>query len=224
MTDTDIARARADLYAFISALFSYPTTEKFAALFDGDYRNGIKRSANRLDGYDDGHPTGLAESIERLFHALPDGPQAVEEGYIRVFGHTLSKDTAPYELEHLVITEVYQRTQRLADIGGFYTAFGLEIDTLERADHISVQAEFMAWLCLKEGHAATMPEGEEMLAVTGDAQRKFWRDHFGGWVPVFSQTLLAPTVEPFYRASAEFLGCFLDGEASRLEPESLAAV
>ncbi len=212
----ELLQPRSALYSLVAALFSYPTTEKFAVLFDEDYRQLVSAASRQLGKLHDKQSRPLTESIEAVFHSLSDDMATVEESYINVFGHTLSKETAPYELEHLMIDEVFQRTQRLADINGFYRAFGLEIDRRERADHISVQAEFLAWLIMKEIHATAMPDSEERVAVCQEAQMKFWRDHFGGWAPVFRQALSEPTIEPFYRGAAVFLGHYLEFEQAYL--------
>lgn len=219
MADMELLQARSALYSLISALFSYPTSEKFAVLFDGDYRVHLSEASEQLDKHNGLNSRNLRESVGKIYQSLTDDREAIEEIYISVFGHTLSKETAPYELEHLVINEVFQRTQRLADINGFYRAFGLEIDTRERADHISVQAEFLAWLILKEIHANKMADGEELAAISREAQSKFWRDHFGGWVPVLRQALSEPTIAPFYRTAADFLGHFLEFEEAYLNLE-----
>lgn len=69
----------------------------------------------------------------------------------------------------------------LADIAGFYNAFGLSVDTEnvhEVVDHISVELEFYAVLLLKE---AALCEGadEEGVFVVHDARKKFLADHLG---------------------------------------------
>ncbi len=214
--DVELLRARSALYAFVSALFSHPKTERFALLFDGDYRTRIRAACETLDADRKLGPAGLVDAVGRIFRSLPDDLEATEGAFIKVFGHTLSKKTAPYELEHLQNREVFHLTQELADINGFYRAFGLEIDTKERADHIAVEAEFLAYLIMKEINASNMTGGEENATISREAQRHFWRDHFGRWVKGFCQTLSAQADVQPYRAATDFLDRFIGIEATWL--------
>ena len=219
LTDIELLQARAAIYSFVSALFSYPQTERFALLFDGDYRARIRSACETLDADHKLGTEGLVDAADHIFRSLPEDPEATEKAFIEVFGHTLSKNTAPYELEHLQTKEVYHLTQELADINGFYRAFGLEIDTKERADHIAVQAEFLAYLIMKEVHASNMTDGEENMTISREAQRHFWRDHFGRWVKGFCQTLSEQANVQPYQAATDFLGRFIGLEEACLELE-----
>lgn len=71
-------------------------------------------------------------------------------------------------------------TSRLADIAGFYSAFGFAVHH-ERPDHIVAELEFLAILLLAEADARNggRPDHAE-IAV--DAARVFLRDHVGTWV------------------------------------------
>lgn len=70
----------------------------------------------------------------------------------------------------------------LADLAGFYKAFGLEFGTdgvsREMLDHISVELEFYTLLLLKQG-ALTEAGDAEGVGVVTDARRKFLADHLG---------------------------------------------
>ncbi len=217
--DIELLQARSALYSFVSALFSYPKTERFALLFDGDYRTRIRAACETLDGDHKPGTKGLVDAADLIVRSLPENLGAAEQAFIDVFGHTLSKKTAPYELEHLHTKEVYHLTQKLADINGFYRAFGLEIETRERADHIAVQAEFLAYLIMKEIHASRTTDSEENVMISREAQMHFWRDHFGWWVKGFCQTLYEQANVQLYQDAAHFLGRFIEIEASYLELE-----
>ena len=76
---------------------------------------------------------------------------------------------------------------QLADIAGFYRAFGFEVSG-ERPDHIVPELEFAALLCAKEAYARICgePEGAEVCA---EARRKFMTEHLGAWLPQLSQRI-----------------------------------
>ena len=105
----------------------------------------------------------------------------------------------------------------LADVAGFYAAFGLapgdgQPDT---EDHIAAECEFMSALSLKEAYAVS--EGnEDGVAVTSAAQSSFVADHLGRWAGTFSDALREASPLPYYRALADVLGAWAQAEADRL--------
>jgi TorA maturation chaperone TorD len=110
----------------------------------------------------------------------------------QVFGLVTSKDCPPYETDYCPQTFSVHRSQEIADIAGFYKAFGLEPsrERRERADHIALELEFMAWLIAKEQHAASThgPDSEQAL-VCREAQGRFLTDHLAWWAPAFACAL-----------------------------------
>ncbi len=168
--------ARSLLFSFISAMFSLPTSEKFALLQQPEMKDKVMTACGLSSA-------ALVYSAAEIFSAISNGIPRIQEEYTRVFGHTLSKDTSPYELEHSK-QEVFALTQNLADIRGFYNAFGLELAESERADHIAIEAEFLSY------------------------RQDFLQDHFSWWTPRFAQNLQSqPSL--FYSSAGVFLQEFL---------------
>ncbi len=83
------------------------------------------------------------------------------------------KDLEP--IERRLIPQLNLGTA-LADLVGFYKAFGLENAGDLTVDHFSVETEFMAHLILKEAYATSRGNGE-MEEIIRDAEKKFLRDH-----------------------------------------------
>ena len=105
----------------------------------------------------------------------------------------------------------------LADIAGFYTAFGPQpgVGQPDVEDHIAAECEFMSVLALKEAHA--LAEGDEDgLAVIGAAQSRFVGDHLGRWSASFADGLRDASPLPYYRALADLLRAWVAGESERL--------
>jgi TorA maturation chaperone TorD len=115
------------------------------------------------------------------------------EDHDRVFGLVISKECPPLETEYCPQTFSIYRSQRLADIAGFYHAFGVEPgrDVPERADHIACELEFLAWLVAKERHAMGQDgaQWKERARTSRDAQRTFFEEHLAWWVPAFARAL-----------------------------------
>jgi TorA maturation chaperone TorD len=117
--------------------------------------------------------------------------ETIETTYRQVFGLTaISEQCPPCEIEWEPNTDVFYRCQRLADIGGFYQAFGLQVSTRagERLDHITAQAEFLYVLLAKEA-AAQDAGNQEGVEICRDARRKFFQEHVGWWLPAFAHVL-----------------------------------
>jgi len=76
-------------------------------------------------------------------------------------------------------------TFQMADIAGFYRAFGFEVSG-ERPDHIVPELEFLALVLVKEAYAlmAGQVEGAEICAT---ARRRFIAEHLGRWLPMLRE-------------------------------------
>ena len=84
----------------------------------------------------------------------------------------------------------FRQSQEMADIAGFYKAFGFQVggSRRERPDHMAVEMEFMYALAVKEAYALAQDQAENAELIA-DAQSKFMQDHLGKWVGVFSEVL-----------------------------------
>jgi TorA maturation chaperone TorD len=158
-----------------------------------------------------------------LVHTLRLRPDELNDEYEHVFGLMLAKKCPPYETEYCPQTFSVYRSQALADVAGFYRAFGVgpSRDTPERADHIALELEYLAFLIAKESSAAD-PAARDTCR---DAQRRFVQDHLGWWVPAFARALQrqaervlgrAPGQSGFYPALARALAAFISAERAVL--------
>jgi nitrate reductase assembly molybdenum cofactor insertion protein NarJ len=107
--------------------------------------------------------------------------------YERIFGLMMSKKCPPYETEFCPQTFSVFRSQTLADVAGFYRAFGVEPsrDKPERDDHLSLELGFMAYLIAREENASET----EQITICRNAQKRFAREHLVWWVPAFARAL-----------------------------------
>jgi len=158
---------------------------------------------------------------EPVLAKLPDSSAALNDEYEQTFGLLVSNACPPYETEYINGKFTFQRSQTLADVGGFYQAFGLmpADRRRERPDHITLQLEFMAALLGLERQAAqsTDPARRQRVVVCRDAQRKFLHEHLAWWVPAFCRMLQKENSGGFFEAAGFFLSALIPAERSLLD-------
>ena len=197
------------LYQAVSALFSRPGSDKFSLLLDPDFKEQAMAAAILLITHME-RAKELASSLEMAFEHASDLTKSLPREYSLIFGHTLSNELSPYEMEFLQNDEIFYRSQHLADLQGFYAAFGFEVNSIERADHISVESEFMALLLTKEAYAVTNNLGADAIEVCNHARLKFSQEHYAGWVRKLAINLRGMDDYPFYAAVGRFTAAVLN--------------
>ncbi len=115
----------------------------------------------------------------------------------------------PYETEY-GMAHVFMKVQSMADVAGFYRAFGLAAadDARERPDHLAAEVEFLQFLLLQEAVARAKGR-REAAKVARRARSEFLRDHLAAWGPAYLER--AAEADPgspgarVARAAARFL-------------------
>jgi DMSO reductase family type II enzyme chaperone len=207
-SDVENLLTRSALYHILSACFLYPAEEKLSVLKDlnfHEFMNSFKLCYHMVD--DTAELQRCLKEVQRYFEST--SIETLRKVYQRIVGHTISKECPLYETQYGA-AHVYQQTHELADIQGFYKAFGLEISDVEkeRCDHISVEFEFMHFLLYKQAYALEN-HGDEKVQVCVDAQKKFLKEHIGKWVPLFAILFGRKTEEGFYYALSALIKEFI---------------
>lgn len=227
-TETPVAAATAStelarecLYRFFAAALSDPGGPGWGPLANRDDRWLAAAAAEVLRGEIAVDPVPLgygerpADDID-LYDALDklDRCEDVGAEYDRVFGLAGSRACSPCGTEYGPTNEPFFRAQQLADVAGFYAAFGVAGGRArpERPDHIALELEFMAHLLLKQ----RLADGER-AAVCADAARAFFRDHLAAWVPSFAASLERRAGDGFYAEIARALAAFVPAERARFD-------
>lgn len=140
----------------------------------------------------------------------------LRQAYDGIFGHTVRGPCPAYEGEYGE-PKGHRFAHEIGDVTGFYAAFGLRPARAhpERADHVSMECEFMAFLALKEACAAETDSAEN-ADLCRDASRNFLERHLGRFGRAFANRVRRRTGEPFYLAAARLLDELIVDDARRL--------
>lgn len=212
--------ARECVYRFLAAALSDPRTESFQIALSGESQSLVRAAASLLQEEVGTPALGFGELPPEQ---LDPGPllgefaqplETLRAEYDRLFGLVLSRECPPYEMEYHPAGDTFFHSQQLADVAGFYNAFGLQTSRTppERVDHLAQELEFMAIVLLKKrlalDAASSNPESAEQAAVCEDAERDFFRDHLAWWLPSFSLGLRRRAETGPYVALARMLAAF----------------
>ena len=219
---SNIARdvVRRELYAFISIATADPASRE--RRLDNVTNQTILNCAIELVREDsEFHPASLGPgeiNPAELRLRLPARLEAsIEAEYAAVFGYCASKDCPPYETEYCPLKDITFRSQQMADVAGFYNAFGLRPSPKppERVDHVSLETEFMSILITRQLHAAREGLPIEAVQVCREAQRQFFKDHLGWWLPAFGVNLMKHA-SGFYMVLGQLICGFAPAERAIL--------
>lgn len=162
----------------------------------------------------DGLPVRVLSAVRGL-SAVRSGLslEAIELAYVAFFGHVCRADCNPCEISYRA-RHVFQAAQNMADIQGFYRAFGLEVGR-ERPDHASVEWEFMAFLTYRESHA--LADGQlENAGVMRAASATFLGEHLGKWGRLLAYQMKRRAPDGWFAAVATLMDVVLRIEGQRL--------
>lgn len=129
----------------------------------------------------------------KLFDFFPE-LSGEKEGLVREYDRLFRvKEIWLYGTEYISQNE-FQRSNYLADISGFYKAFGVEINS-DRPDSLEAVLEFMHYLIYKEINAPSAEKAEICL----DAQKKFFNEYVSPMARAIAEKVIAQTQVSFYK-------------------------
>jgi TorA maturation chaperone TorD len=204
------ALARALLLRLLSQAFAYPTAPEVERLVGEDVPLALGARRHL--------PDAVCRALTAFAGAVK-GTTAIEleARYCEVFTHVHSADCPLYETDYGP-RDVWRQSNTLADIAGFYRAFGFD-PAGERPDHVSVELEFLHVLAYKEAWATAHGEGAK-ADVCRDAALAFERDHALRWLPGLAARAEALGSAGPFAAVARLLAelCVVESERTGVSP------
>ena len=209
----DSAIARSFVYRFLARAFEDPEEQGWWWIGSTETRQALWTGVKTLT-----NPALEAAAFTFASRLTPEAFESFAGDYLAAFGHTVRGDCPLNEIEYGDIkADPLFQPHRLADLGAFYRAFGVEVaeDAAERHDHICLELEFMSVLTAKEAYALEHQLDGEPLELCRDAQKKFLREHLGRWTPAFTRRLARIVGNGALGALANFTRTFVEVECAR---------
>lgn len=139
-------------------------------------------------------------------------PADLESDYVELFDRGVADN--PLHATGYARDRAFAVAGRLADVAGFYRAFGVVAAGGERPDHVAVELEFHAWMLRKQRYLAAADDAEG-LAIVADASRKFLAEHLG---PLAAAIAGRPAIgaHPVYGPVFRWIAALVAAECARL--------
>ena len=185
---------RAIALRLASAGFGYPD-EGWRARFDSLLRAALERGAV---------PSGGLDRLETAWRA--ETPADLEAWHFRLFGPA---PACPLELAFHATEDPNGQAKLIADLAGFYKAFGVESE--ERSDGLPAVLEFLAYLEIKRVHAA-LNGWNEKRDIAAEASEKLKTEIVFKTVNAFARKLRAAGAPEFYLQLAALCGVLIGGK------------
>ncbi|MBK7975546.1 MAG: molecular chaperone TorD family protein [Deltaproteobacteria bacterium] len=201
------ALARAARLRTLAQLLDYPTLDAAERAL-GALRDLTVAGA--------GMPERLRRGFERIEAELATADlDRLAAEYVRLFGPI--GRCALHGTAYGVAGRFCGRPAQLADIAGFYRAFGLEPSDRDAVpeDDLRLQLEFLSVLSIKEAWARDR-QLDDALTVTIETQRKFVAEHFAAWLDEWNAELARANADSLYRVAGELVRDAARAECQRL--------
>jgi TorA maturation chaperone TorD len=226
--DPALSCARQVIYRYCALALADPRTGSWAELCQPASKRLVTDAAELIRLLAVASPEKLAarelplDNLDPgpMIERLPGTPAALSTIYESAFGLLAAGPCPPLETEYIHSKLTFQRSQQLADVSGFYTAFGLRTSSAhpERHDHITLELEFMASLIglEREAHLHDGEHRDEYAEVCHKAQKKFLGDHLAWWAPAFARLLALENPGGYYEAVGQLLAALIPAERALL--------
>ncbi len=203
--DNRVDLARGGTYEMLALAFAYPSEERheiLAELCDQAIEASVDESL------------GISSEFLRFAEEV-EAASAVE--LTEIYTTLFSRSVVVPACETAYVLGQVSKSRELADIAGFYRAFGLKVavEQASQTDFIGSELQFMSVLISRK-LAASLQGLAEQEQICTDAERKFVGDHLGRWVRSFAEQTSERSGPGFYSSAANLTAAFVQSEIRRL--------
>ena len=208
------ATGRLTIYSLLANALAFPTLQRLDTLGS---RLIVATTMLEL-------PDSLDERVRAVATTLPTDLDSARLHYITLFPPIASQDAPGYETGYRG-DGIFQQSELMADIAGFYRAHGLRAGgpERERVDHITVELEFMAFVAKKET-LAIQKGSEEQAEICRDTAALFLKDHLGCWGPAFGRRAAAVARSIWLRSVGQLVAAWIEHDLAAFGVEPLEVV
>lgn len=192
-----LAKARASVYDLLALGFSSPTEEGLEALRSRLLE--VLEEEGTLFNW-----PGFGKELRRLQASTRQGKflTRLRPEHTRLFVGPYSLPSPPYESVHREPEPVVMGDSTLDVLKRYEEAgFRLASSFKDLPDHVAVELQFMALLCIEEAQAWEREDPPSALTFLHQ-EEGFLREHLTRWVPSFCERVLSSTECSFYQAMA----------------------
>ncbi|HHW40080.1 MAG TPA: molecular chaperone TorD family protein [Syntrophomonadaceae bacterium] len=207
----NLLQARTALYSLLAKATDYPDEALFESLVRGEFTSQLRKAGSKvLRG------ECLDRELEAIEMSYTDKGNLLlelQKDYTRMCFASKPRLVPLFES---VYKEGKLFQESTFEIAMLYDQAGLKLaqDFKLPPDHITLELEFMAYLCFQEGKAVGSCNGENEKIATY-LQREVLEKHVGQFGISFAERLEKHARHPFYRSMACLLVEFLLTELSR---------
>lgn len=202
--DTQNLLARAAAFRFLAQGFAYPQP---------GHAEGLWKAASELEEIQPLRAGMAMQQAGRAFRHCRD--EELQSEYFRLFLGNSAMSL--HETAYGDGRRIAGKTSELADIGGFYAAFGLHLSDSDPdlPDHLCSELEFYSLLLVKQAYAERSG-WTSRGRITKAAARAFLAQHLGRWTDAVAANLRQNNASRPYLLLGEAVSLLVRAEVRRL--------
>ena len=214
-----LAAARRGVYAYLSDAFTNPPSPKEAQRLS---------STEFLDEAITLFSEAMAAALKQCAASVEDSHEwegQAREEFMRLFKIPGAQYVMPYESVYRDNREIEGKRitgllmgQSSVDVQKWYRLAALEIseEFKDLPDHIALELNYLAHLCMKEGEFAQADDGARLTRAL-EMERDFLAGHVVEWLGPLRDRILEKSRHPYFCAVAELAVDFTNGDLATLE-------
>lgn len=198
---SELAWSRARIYSILASLYSKPADDPEFEVFkhwrdteadlpEGSFPIEIDRGLEKIKAW-------LEADCSQPLH---ERKVKLQSEFIRLFRGLRRGTSPPPPYESVYVDDGVLYGVSTDRVGSKYRQFNLKIESGEPPDHITLELDFMRFLCEKEAKARG---SNQAVRNWLEEQNEFLHKHLVQWLPVFCESIRKSCESRFYSGVAD---------------------